>query len=67
MNAVQVGMAIGAILIAVLGLILDRRDKRKAAENEIQTIPDDPAGVDATLDRVRRIEAAQHIQPERNP
>jgi len=67
MNWAQIGAALAAILVAVLGLILDRRDKRKAAENEIQTIPDDPAGVDATLERVRRIEAAQHIQPERDP
>ncbi|MEI7850655.1 MAG: hypothetical protein WCH86_02370 [Kiritimatiellales bacterium] len=45
MNGLQIGAAVAAVLVAVLGLILDRRDKRKAAEREIKTIPDNPVGL----------------------
>lgn len=45
MTGLQIGAVIGTVIVSVLGLILDRRDKRKAAEREIQSIPDNPAGL----------------------
>lgn len=45
MNAVQIGAAVAAVLVAVVGLLLDRREKRKAAEREIKIIPDNPDGI----------------------
>ncbi len=45
MNGAEIGAAVIAALVAVIGLILDRRDKRKAAESEIKTIPNNLAGL----------------------
>ena len=55
MSGVQIGAAVAAVLVAVLGFILDRSDKRKAAEREIKPIPDNPDALRRTLDRVQRI------------
>ena len=65
--AISIGTIASVVLVAVLKVLFDRRDKRKAEEAKIETIPDNPDGVAAARDRVRRIEAAQHVQPERNP
>ena len=45
MNGLQIGAAVAAVLVALIGLFLDRRDKRKACEREIKTVPDNPAGL----------------------
>lgn len=45
MDGAQIGAAVAAVLVAVLGILLDRRDKKKAAEREIKNIPDNPAGL----------------------
>lgn len=65
--AAAAGTVAATVIVAVLGLWLDRRDKRKALENEIKTIPDNPDGVRLARERVRRIKAAAavHVQPER--
>jgi hypothetical protein len=62
MTGADIGAALAAVIAVVLKLILDRQDKQRAVENEIQTIPDNLNGVSAARDRVRRIEAAQHLQ-----
>jgi|GEM_PF-5953721 len=62
MSGAEIGAAVAVVLVALIGLVLDRRDKRKAAEREIKTIHDNLSGVAAARDRVRRIEAAQHLQ-----
>jgi hypothetical protein len=53
MGAAQIGAALASVLVAVLGLILDRRDKRKAAEREIKSIPDNPDSLARFRDRMR--------------
>jgi hypothetical protein len=53
MNGAQIGAALAAVLVAVLGFILDRRDKRKAAEREIKPIPDNPNALQRFRDRMR--------------
>lgn len=57
MNGAQIGAALAAVLVAVMGIILDRRDKRKASEREIKTIPDNPTSLDRFRQRVRDTKA----------
>jgi len=63
MNGAQIGAAVAAVLIAVLGLILDRRDKRKAAENEIKIIPDNLTALQRFRDRMRDKKGFRDFQP----
>ena len=41
-----IGSALSAVLIAVVGFLVERRDKKKAAKREIKAIPDNAGGAD---------------------
>ena len=51
------GAVLAAVIVAVLRLILDRRDIRKAQEREISNTPDSLDFVRRARNRVRRIRA----------
>lgn len=57
MSGAQIGATLAAVLVAVLGLLLERNDKRKAAEREIKTIPDNPTSLARFRQRVRDTKA----------
>ncbi len=63
MNWLGIGAAVAAVLVALIGLLLDRRDKRKALEREIKTIPDNPDGVARFRQRVFDAKAYRDFQP----
>ena len=63
MNWLGIGAAVAAVLVALIGLFLDRRDKRKAAEREIKTIPDNPDSLARFRQRVLDTKAYRDFQP----
>ena len=64
-TAAVISSILAAVIVAVLSLLLDRRDKRKAAEREIKTIPDNPAGLARFRQWVRETKAktGRNFQP----
>lgn len=53
MNGAEIGAALAAVLVAILGLMLNRRDKRKAQDEEINIVPDNPNALRRFRDRMR--------------
>ena len=60
-----VSSIIVAVVIGMVGLMLDRRDKRKAAERENKEHPDNSDGLRRARERVRELrkKAGSDVQP----
>jgi len=63
MSGAEIGAALAAIFAAVLGLILDRREKRKANEQIVKEHPTNPDGLGRFRQWVRDTKAKRDIQP----
>ena len=64
MNEAIAGLIV-AVIVGITGLILDRRDKRKAKDAEVFQIPDNRRDVKRLNKRLRVIDAENGIQSER--
>jgi len=63
MTGAQSGAALAAVIVAVLGLLLSRKDAKNEADKNVQMVPDNPSAVARFRQRMRDKQAKNNIQP----
>jgi hypothetical protein len=63
MNGAEIGAALAVILAALINALFDRADKRKAAADEINVVPDAADKLAAFRQRMRDKRDKNHVQP----